>query len=36
VPEADDAEAARVLWRIMKETLDEIKHDIDNGKYNNN
>jgi len=36
VPEADDEEAARILWRIMKETLDEIRQDIDAGKYKNN
>jgi len=35
VPEADDEEGARVLWRIMQETLDSIKKDIDAGKYKN-
>jgi len=35
VPEADDEEAARVLHRIMQEALDEIKKEIDEGKYKN-
>jgi uncharacterized protein YecE (DUF72 family) len=35
VPEADDEKAARILLDIIKEALDEIEQDIDNGKYKN-
>ena len=35
VPEADDEKAARMLLDIIKEALDEIEQDIDNGKYKN-
>jgi len=35
VPEADDAEAAKVLLSILQEKLDAISADITAGKYNN-
>ncbi|NOZ89851.1 MAG: hypothetical protein GXO60_01055 [Epsilonproteobacteria bacterium] len=35
VPEADDEEVARILLDIIQEALDEIKQDIDDGKYKN-
>jgi uncharacterized protein YecE (DUF72 family) len=33
VPEADDNEAAKQLILIMQEAMDEIKVDIEAGKY---
>ncbi|OQX60116.1 MAG: hypothetical protein B5M52_01125 [Helicobacteraceae bacterium 4484_230] len=33
VPEADDNEAALMLVKIMQDVLDEIKADIEAGKY---
>ncbi|MEA3374284.1 MAG: hypothetical protein U9Q62_11430 [Campylobacterota bacterium] len=33
VPEADDNEAAKMLLQIVQEVLDEIKEDIEAGKY---
>ncbi|MDD2266282.1 hypothetical protein [Sulfuricurvum sp.] len=33
VPEGDDKEAAKILISIMQEALDEIKVDIEAGKY---
>ncbi len=33
VPEADDNEAAKILLKILQETLDEIKVDVIAGKY---
>jgi hypothetical protein len=35
VPEADDTKAAKILLSIMKEKLDEIEQDIQEGKYDN-
>jgi len=35
VPEADDQKAAQIVLSIMQEALDEIKEDIQAGKYNN-
>lgn len=35
VPEADDKQAAEILVGIMQETLDGIKEDISQGKYDN-
>jgi hypothetical protein len=35
VPEADDTKAAKILLTIMKEKLDEIGQDIQDGKYEN-
>lgn len=35
VPEADDNQAAKVLVQIMQEALDQIKQDIEAGKYDN-
>ena len=34
VPEADDNEAAKMILNILQEVLDEIKADVDAGKYN--
>ena len=33
VPEADDNEAANMILNILQEVLDEIKVDVDAGKY---
>ena len=33
VPEADDNQAAKILVKILQDTLDEIKADVDAGKY---
>ncbi len=33
VPEGDDNEAAKLLVAILQEALDEIKGDIEAGKY---
>jgi hypothetical protein len=33
VPEADDNEAAKILAKIMQDVLDEIKADVEAGKY---
>ena len=33
VPEADDNEAANIILNILQEVLDEIKADVDAGKY---
>ncbi|HZF71103.1 hypothetical protein [Sulfuricurvum sp.] len=33
VPEGDDKEAAKILISIMQEALNEIKVDIEAGKY---
>ncbi len=33
VPEADDNEAAKILVKILQETLDEIKLDVAAGNY---
>ena len=33
VPEADDNEAANIILNILQEVLDEIKVDVDTGKY---
>ena len=35
VPEADDTKAAKILLSIMKEKLDEIEQEIEEGKYEN-
>ncbi len=35
IPEADDAKAAKILIRIIKEKVAKIEEDIANGKYNN-
>jgi hypothetical protein len=35
VPEADDKQAARLLLQIMQESLDQIKQDVEAGKYDN-
>ncbi len=35
VPEADDTKAARIILSIMREKLDEIEQDINEGKYEN-
>ena len=35
VPEGDDKEAAKILLSIMQEALNEIKVDIEAGKYDN-
>lgn len=34
VPEVNDMDAAKILIAIMQESLDEIKEDIAEGKYN--
>ncbi len=34
VPEADDKEAANIIVDILQETLEDIKKDIQEGKYN--
>jgi len=33
IPEADDNEAANMILNILQEVLDEIKVDVDAGKY---
>ncbi|MCD6191202.1 MAG: hypothetical protein J7K14_06675 [Sulfurimonas sp.] len=33
VPEADDNEAAKIILNILQETLDEIKVNVLDGKY---
>lgn len=33
VPEADDNKAAKILVGIMKEALEEIEQDVQDGKY---
>jgi len=33
IPEADDNEAANMILNILQEVLDEIKADVDAGKY---
>ena len=35
VPEADDKQAAMILVQIMQEKLDQIKQDVEAGKYDN-
>jgi ABC-type Zn uptake system ZnuABC Zn-binding protein ZnuA len=35
VPEADDKKAAEAIISIMQETLDELKQEIKEGKYDN-
>ena len=35
VPEADDNHAAKILVQIMQEALDQIKQDVEAGKYDN-
>ncbi len=35
IPEADDKKSAEILVQIFQEGLDEIKRDIEEGKYNN-
>ena len=35
VPEADDNLAAKILVQIMQESLDQIKEDVQAGKYDN-
>ncbi len=35
VPEADDNQAAKILVQIMQEALDQIKEDVEAGKYDN-
>jgi len=35
VPEADDKEAAKILLDMIQEKLDEIRADVEAGKYNN-
>jgi anti-sigma28 factor (negative regulator of flagellin synthesis) len=35
VPEADDTKVAHILLTIIQEKLDEIKQDIEDGKYEN-
>lgn len=33
VPEADDKKAANMICEILQEKLDEIKNDVEKGKY---
>ncbi|MBU1658287.1 hypothetical protein KKG72_04445 [bacterium] len=35
VPEADDQNAAEILINILQEKLDEIKKDVQSGRYKN-
>ena len=35
VPEADDKQAAKILLDMMQEKIDEIRADVEAGKYNN-
>jgi len=35
VPEADDTKAAKILLSIMREKLNQIEKDIQEGKYDN-
>jgi len=35
VPEADDKEGAKILLDMIQEKLDEIRADVEAGKYNN-
>ena len=35
VPEADDTEAAYILWNIMNDKLQDLKAKIDNGEFKN-
>jgi len=35
IPEADDEKGAGLLLDIIKEAIDEIEQDINNGKYKN-
>ena len=35
VPEADDTKAAKILLEIMREKLDELYQEIQDGKYEN-
>ncbi len=35
VPEADDTKAAKILLEIMREKLDELDQEIQDGKYEN-
>jgi hypothetical protein len=35
IPEADDLQAAKALVLILEEELQNIKKDVDAGKYNN-
>ncbi len=35
VPEANDREAAQMILQVMKEELDQIKAEVEAGKYDN-
>ena len=35
VPEADDKEAAKILLDMIQERVDQIRSDVEAGKYNN-
>jgi hypothetical protein len=35
VPEPDDKEAATLLLNIMQKKIDQIRADVESGKYNN-
>ncbi len=35
VPEADDKEGAKILLDMIQEKIDEIRADVEAGKYNN-
>ncbi len=35
IPEVDDEEASKMLIKIIKEAVEEIEKDIQNGKYSN-
>ncbi len=35
IPEADDTKVAALLLTILQEGLDQIKHDVHEGKYDN-
>lgn len=34
IPENDDRKSAELIYNAMKEALDELKEEIDAGKYN--
>ena len=35
IPEVDDEKAAKILIKIIKESVSEIEQDIESGKYEN-
>jgi len=35
IPEADDVEASKLISEVMQTALDELKDDINSGKYSN-